>query len=175
MTALVFVDANVVVYSRDSRDPVKQQRARAWLERLWHDHTGRTSIQVLSEYYVTVSRKPHPGLTSAEAWDDVCALFNWNPQAIDETLLRRGREIEQRHRLSWWNSLVVAAAQLQGCSLLLSEDLQDGGVYWGVTVRSPFTLSANEPPAAYAIGSGAISRPPGRGRLRRSAAAHPSV
>ena len=150
MTELVFVDANVIVYSRDPRDPRKQQRAAAWLDRLWRDQSGRISIQVLSEYYVTVTRKLHPGLTTADAWDDVCALLCWNPQIIDEAALRRSREIEQRLRLSWWDSLIVAAAELQGCALILSEDFQDGGVYGSVTVRSPFALSADEPLTEYA-------------------------
>jgi len=81
--------------------------------------------------------------------------------------MQRGREIEQRHRLSWWDSLIVAAAAAQGCALLLSEDLQDGGVYAGVTVRSPFTLSVDEPAVTYAVASPAGRGHPRRGRPRR--------
>jgi predicted nucleic acid-binding protein len=57
MTAPVFVDTNIFVCWRDARDRVKQRQAAAWLERLWHDQLGRTGIQILSEYYVTVTRK----------------------------------------------------------------------------------------------------------------------
>jgi len=98
MTAAVFVDTNVFVYARDASEAMKQPRA-AWLERLWRDQLGRTSAQVLSEYYVSVTRKLVPGLPPDVAWDDLSALFTWRPQPIDETLLQRGREIEQRHRL----------------------------------------------------------------------------
>ena len=64
----------------------------------------------------------------------------------------------------WWESMVVGAAQLQGCALLLTEDLQDGAVFGGVTVRSPFTLSVREPAATYAAIPAAKPRhrPPGR-------------
>ena len=167
MTAAVFVDTNVLVYARDARDTVKQRGAAAWLERLWQERTGRTSIQILSEYYVTVTRKLEPGLSLTDAWDDVSALFAWRPQPIDEALMQRGRENEQRHRLSWWDSLVVGAAQLQGCGLLLSEDFQEGGVYGGVTVRSPFALSVNEPRPPYRVSTVTASRHPPRGRPRR--------
>ena len=164
MTGRTFVDSNVLVYARDTRDRAKQARAADWLAMLWRARTGRIGIQVLSEYYVTVTRKLHPGLSPTNAWDDVCDLFSWRPQSIDEALMRRGREIEQRHRLGWWDSLIVGAAQLQACALLLSEDLQDGGVYGGVTVRNPFTLPANEPIAAYLAAASATRPHPPRGR-----------
>lgn len=168
MTAPVFVDTNVLVYARDADDAAKQTRAAAWLEILWREQVGRTSMQVLSEYYVTLTRKLHPGVPTAEAWDDVSALLTWRPQAIDAAIMQRGREIEQRHRLSWWDSLIVAAAAAQGCALLLSEDLQDGGVYAGVTVRSPFTLSVDEPAETYTMAATATRGHPRRGRPRRA-------
>ena len=169
--ANVFVDTNVFVYARDIRDPAKQSRAAAWLEHLWHERAGRTSVQVLSEYYVTVTRKLDPGLSSREAWDDVRALFAWRPCAVDVSLLERGREIGSRYKLNWWDSLIVSAAESQDCSLLLSEDLQDGGVYGGVTVRTPFALDANEAAARYSNATKAASRHPPRGRPKRNASA----
>jgi predicted nucleic acid-binding protein len=83
---------------------------------------------VLSEYYVNVTRKLDPGLSANEAWDDVQALLAWDPQPIDGALLQRGQSVSSRYGLSWWDSLVVAAAQAQGCSLLLTEGLQDRAV-----------------------------------------------
>jgi predicted nucleic acid-binding protein len=164
MTAPVFVDTNVFLYARDAGEPAKQPRAAAWLEYLWRERIGRTSAQVLSEYYVNATRKLTPGLPAEEAWDDVLALLTWHPQPVDEALLRRGREVEVRYRLGWWDSLVVAAAQLQGCAVLLTEDLQDGGVFGGVAVRSPFTLGLEEARAAYVVAPGSPSRHPLRGR-----------
>jgi predicted nucleic acid-binding protein len=167
MTAPVFVDTNVLLYARDAGEPVKQPLAASWLEYLWREQLGRTSLQVLSEYYVNVTRKLAPGLPPEEAWDDVQAFLTWRPYPIDEALMQRGREIEQRYQLSWWDSLVVGAAQLQGCALLLTEDLQDGGIYGGVTVRSPFTLALGEAAAAYTAVPAATSRHPLRGRPKR--------
>ncbi len=167
MTAPVFVDTNVLVYARDAGEPAKQGLAAGWLAHLWRERLGRTSTQVLSEYYVNVTRKLAPGLAPDDAWDDVEALLTWHPQPIDEALMRRGRDIQGRYRLSWWDSLVVGAAQLQGCGLLLTEDLQEGAVYGGVTVRSPFKLAIGEAVARYVAVPVAVRRHKSRGRPRR--------
>ena len=168
MTALVFVDTNLLLYVRDAEDPVKQARAAEWLGHLWREHTGRTSVQVLSEYYVNVTRKLSPGLPHEEAWDDVEALMTWRPQLVDEPLLRRARDIEIRYRLSWWDCTIVGAAQLQGCALLLTEDLQDGALYGSVTVRSPFSFRAEQLPALYAVEPAVARRHAARGRPRKA-------
>jgi predicted nucleic acid-binding protein len=168
MSALVFVDTNVLVYARDARESTKQPLAAAWIERLWREQTGRTSMQVLSEFYVTVTRTLRPGLTPAAAWEDVQSLLSWRPQPIDATLMQRARDIEQRHRTGWWDSLIVAAAQLQNCAVLLSEDLQDGGAYGGVIVRSPFKSALNEPAVEYKVQSVETRSHPPRGRPRRA-------
>ena len=149
MTDLCFVDANVLVYSRDPTDVAKQSRARNWLDRLWNEGIGRISTQVLSEFYNVTTRKLAFPLTPDEARADVEALFVWEPQAIDIEIIRRAHQIEQCFRLRWWASLIVAAAQAQHCLLLLSEDLQDGACYGGVTVCDPFRLSVAEAVAVY--------------------------
>jgi len=169
MTAPVFVDTNVFVYALHARESLKQPLAREWLDRVWRERLGRTSVQVMSECYVTLTRKLRPSLAGAEAWDHVRALLAWHPQPIDAELLIRGREIEERHSLSWWDSLIVGAAQLQGCSVLLTEDLQDGAFFGGVTVRNPFALSASDELAAYEPDGLEPSAYPRRGRPRRAA------
>jgi predicted nucleic acid-binding protein len=173
MTAPVFVDTNVFVYARDAGEPTKQRLAMAWLDQLWRERTGRTSVQVLSEYFVTVTRKLRPGLSADNAWEDVRALFTWRPCAIDAVLMRRAYEITDRYALSWWDGLVVSAAEQQSCALLLTEDLQDGGVYGSVTARSPFTLAVGEPAAPYRVDRAVEQGHPARGRPRRSTQSAP--
>ena len=169
MTARYFVDANVFVYARDARDARKQALAAKWIARLWTEDSGRTSMQVLSEYYSVVTRKLRLRVSSDKAWDDVQQLLGWRPHAVDEEILRHAREIEQRYGLSWWDSMIVAAAQLQDCDVLLTEDLQDGMRFGPLTVRNPFTMVIEEPGAEYALTrSAAVHRP--RGRPRRPAA-----
>src|SRR5271156_1591363 len=139
MTGPCFVDANVLVYTLDPRDPAKQKRAAAWRDHLWQTGLGRTSAQVLSETYA-VMRRLRRDMPGEALWDAISLYFAWKPRAIDENLLRRAHEIERRYRISWWDSTIVAAAQMQECAVLLTEDLQDGMAFGEVTVRSPFTL-----------------------------------
>lgn len=166
---MLFVDTNVFLYARQAGEPAKQKLALAWIERAWREQSGRTSVQVLSEYYVNVTRKIDPARDAHDAWDDVKALMTWNPLPVDGALLEAGRNVESRYRLNWWDSLIVAAAQLQGCALLLTEDLQDGASYGGVTVRSPFTLAASEAAATYVAAPALASLHRPRGRPRKAA------
>lgn len=169
MTAAVFVDTNVFIYARDSREAPKQRVAATWIQHLWQEQAGRTSVQVLAEYYVNVTRRLPLRLSPDEAWDEVQALLAWNPQAVDRRVLEAAHEIERRYRLQWWDSQVVAAAQVQGCTLLLTEDLQDGATYGGVNVRSPFTLAVSEAASAYRATPALASRHRPRGRPRKVA------
>lgn len=170
MAGLVFVDTNVLIYARDPGEPVKQRRAQDWLAYLWRESKGRTSTQVLSEFYVNVTRKLAVPVSSENAWQEVTTFLAWRPQPIDEALMGRARGIEQRFRLSWWDSMVVAAAQLQGCALLLSEDLQDGAVFGAVTARNPYTLDVHEPAARYDVVPTVAPRHRPRGRPPKRAA-----
>ena len=168
MSALVFVDANVLVYTYDARDSVKNARAREWRDRLWRDRRGRTSMQALSESYVTLTRKLR--VPSEAAWDHVSAYFAWRPRPIDEMLVRRAHEVHRRYQISWWDSMIVAAAQLQDCLLLLTEDLQDGMVFGTLAVRSPFSSVIEQPLVGYTVERAApLHRP--RGRPKRVVAA----
>ena len=110
MTGGIFVDTNVFVYARDTAQGEKHARAVEWLERIWRDQTGRTSMQVLSELYVTLTRKLRPGLTADAEWDDIEALLAWNPFPTDRDLITRARRVEARYRTNWWDGLIVAAA-----------------------------------------------------------------
>lgn len=168
MTALVFVDTNLLVYARDTRDPMKRATALEWIRLLWSQERGRTGVQVLNEYYDVITRK-FPAVKAEDVWEDVrYYISGWNPQPLDSEVLDLAHDVEARYQLSWWDCLIVAAAQAQNCLLLLSEDLQDGADYGGVVVRSPFTLRISEESAAYSISPRLPSRHRGRGRPRRS-------
>lgn len=138
MTGTWFVDTNVLVYDRDTSEPVKQPHATSWLTRLWHQNCARTSVQVLNEFFYTVTRSLSPGLQAEEAWRGVRELFAWRPLSLNERLLRRAWQVRDRYGVNWWDCLVFAAAQLQACDYVLSEDFQDGQDIGGVVVVNPF-------------------------------------
>lgn len=140
-SAPVFVDTNVLVYARDTRDAVKHHRAREWMRFLWQTRRGRLSAQVLNEYFVTVTRKlPHP-LPHTEARAEVRELMAWGPEPVDGDLIERAWRAASNWHLSHWDALIVAAAQRAGCACLLTEDLQVAQSFDELRVQSPFSSS----------------------------------
>ena len=139
MTEPVFVDTSLLVYRFDAGQPEKQKVADAWVSVLWETRTGRLSFQVLREFYITVTGKLARRLERETARRAVRALLAWNPTPSNERLISVAWEIEDRHAISWWDALIVAAAREQLCSVLLTEDLQDGQIVAGVQIVDPFT------------------------------------
>jgi predicted nucleic acid-binding protein len=144
MTALVFVDTNVLVYSRDARDASKQQRAHEWMESLWNTKRGRVSPQVLHEYYETVTRKIKPGLTPEEARTDVRALFHWLMPMEASLVLEAAWHFQAKGSLSFWDALILGAAQTMDCGIVLSEDMGAGQSVGGIRVLDPFRTSPKD-------------------------------
>ena len=134
----VFVDTNVLVYCRDSSEPVKQKQALAWMTFLWDRKNGRISYQVLQEFYATVTGKLQPGLRVSTAREDINALLSWNPLPVDRQVIKGAWELQDRNKLSWWDALIVSAAQTAACHYLLTEDLQEAQNFGGVQVINPF-------------------------------------
>jgi len=136
MTAPVFVDTNVLIYAVDLADPRKQRAAQSWLDELWNSKMGRLSFQVLQEFYVKVSQK---GLSTADdARAEIRDLLTWKPVPVTAGLLEQGWKIQDRYRLSFWDSLIVAAAKSASCRFLLTEDLQSGQDFGGLLAINPF-------------------------------------
>lgn len=144
MTALCFVDTNVFVYARDASEPEKQPVAREWIAGLWALKRGRVSYQVLNEYYSVVTDKLKPGLPRAVARADVTSLISWNPVGMSRRLVEGAWVIQDRLGLSWWDCLVLAAAQTAGCDVLLSEDLTHDLEVGGVRILDPFVALPEE-------------------------------
>jgi len=138
MTDNAFVDTNIIVYSRDPSHWEKHEKAAKLMADLWQTRRGRISVQVLNEYIVTVTKKLKPGLAFDEAWKDVHALSAWEPVAMDWTLLEQARLVHHQNAISWWDSLIIAAASRSSCDRIYSEDLAAGHVYGGVRVINPF-------------------------------------
>lgn len=134
----VLVDTNVLVYARDASEPEKQPRAKEWMDALWQQRSGRLSAQILTEFYVVTTQKLSPGLSPAAARLDVRDLMSWRPLAIDGSLIDAAWSVQDRHAVSFWDSLVVAAAHRLSCDHLLTEDLQDGHAFGRTKVVNPF-------------------------------------
>jgi len=135
---LTFVDTNVLVYAHDRSEFSKQPVARALLEELWATRTGVLSTQILQEFYVVATRKFTPPLSRRAAREIVALYGTWPLVQIDLPLIIAASVIEERHRLSWWDALVIEGARRAGAARLVTEDLQDARTIGGVTIENPF-------------------------------------
>lgn len=122
-----------------------QLRADGWIRVFVGRRCGRLSIQVLTELYTVLTRKLRSVVPALIAREIVRALFSWNPVAVDSAVLERGWILQVRCGVSWWDTLIVAAARLSSCSILLTEDLQHNEVLEGVRVIDPFVSPEIEP------------------------------
>ena len=136
MTATVFVDTNVLLYALDRTDLNKQERAREWRGELWERKCGRISVQVLQEFYANVLRK-WPS-ASELARSEIRNLQAWHPVTVDIKLVELGWKFQDQYQLSFWDSLIVAAAKASASRILLTEDLQAGQELDGIIVVNPF-------------------------------------
>lgn len=136
-----FVDTNVLVYSYDASEPVKQPIARGLLESLWSTHAGTLSTQVLQEFYNTVTHKVPNRLAPAEARDIVAIYSTWPVVVIRPSLILSASRLHERHELSFWDALVVEAARVAGADVLLTEDMQHGRIIEGVRIENPFAVA----------------------------------
>ncbi|MHB1534721.1 MAG: PIN domain-containing protein [Acidimicrobiales bacterium] len=137
----IFVDTNILVYSYDADAGQKHDTARSVLVDLWGSRTGAVSTQVLQEFYVTVTRKlpkPLAKKTAREVIDTYRAWPVHRPE-VDDVIV--ASELEERHRLAFWDALVVVSAQRSGARTLLSEDLQDGRRIGELVIMNPFVPS----------------------------------
>ena len=137
----VFVDTNVLVYTRDASEPATQRRANSWMLAHWESRSGHVSVQVLNEYYITVTRKLSPAMPDTDARADVRDLQAWNPIPVDTGLIAAAWTIQDRYSLSYWDAFIVAAAQRADCEYLLTEDPQDVQRLDTVTVADLFAHS----------------------------------
>jgi predicted nucleic acid-binding protein len=136
-----FVDTNVLVYAHDESAGGKRDQARALVEQLWESRDGCLSVQVLQEFFVTVTRKIAKPLNAETAKEIVADYSRWylHVPAADDVLAAIG--IHQRAGISFWDAMIVRSAAEIGCTLLYSEDLDPGQEYSGVRVENPFQPS----------------------------------
>jgi len=138
--SLVFVDTNVLLYGVDDKDLVKRDRAREWLAACWSRRCGRLSTQVLHEFYWNARKKFPSQLARGDARAEVRRYQQWQPWTVDHATVESAWAVESRSGLSYWDALMVAAAQHMGCTLLLTEDLQHDQRIDSVRIVNPFEI-----------------------------------
>ena len=137
MPGKYFIDSNIIVYAHDLD---KERREIAEQDIINGTISGNAviSAQVLSEFFVTVTQKIKEPLTLPRAESEVVLLSRLEVVSLDVFLVQRAIQLQRKHRLSYWDSLILACAIKGGCAEIHSEDFTHGRRYEGVLVKNIF-------------------------------------
>jgi predicted nucleic acid-binding protein len=131
-----FLDTNILVYAEDRADPVKQRKAVELILEHKRQRTGVVSLQVLQEFFVTVTRKLKLDVGVARYKVEFHSRFQVAEPTVSDILA--AIDLHRLHGFSFWDALVLRMAKQAGCRVLLSEDIQHGEEVDGVRIVNPF-------------------------------------
>jgi predicted nucleic acid-binding protein len=147
MSDRYFVDTNILMYAHDVAAGAKHDLARAVVERLWRDRTGVVSTQVLQELAVNLRKKARKPLDTRATREVVSDYLAWQVVVNGGDSVLEALDLEARYQLSFWDALVLRAAQSAGAATLYSEDFSDGQDYGGIRAVNPLSSSPASPPS----------------------------
>jgi len=132
-----FVDTNILIYAHDTSTGMKHQRARRLVEGLWTSGQGVLSTQVLQELCVNLRRKVARPLAVDEIRRLIHDYMSWQVVVNTAEDVIQALEIEVRYKTSFWDALILQAAERAGAAILYSEDLAVKQRYGAVKVVNP--------------------------------------
>lgn len=132
-----FVDTNILIYAHDRSAGTKHQRARQAIERLWTTGQGVLSTQILQELCINLRRKVARPLPVDEVRRLIQDYLSWEVVVNSPEAVLHALDIEVRYKISFWDALVLQAAEQSGAAVLYSEDLAAGQKYGPVQVMNP--------------------------------------
>ncbi len=141
-TERLFIDSNVLVYMYDTSEPLKQRLSEELVTSTLRNENGALSVQVLGEFFRIVTRRIANPLSIEQAEAAVITLGSLptlDVLAIDMPMVRRAIATHSRYGTSYWDSLIIAAAERAGFSAILSEDFNSGQSYHGIVDIDPFS------------------------------------
>jgi len=142
MAEKYFVDTNILLYAHDRSAGFKHQRAQAVIEQLWESGHGVLSTQVLQELCINLRRKPAQPLPAEEIRPLIEDYCTWEVVLNTPSAVIQALNIELRYKISYWDALIVHAAEQAGADILYSEGLTAGQTYGSVMVVNPLLHKA---------------------------------
>ena len=137
MSGKCFIDTNILVYAHDRSAGVKHERAQRLLEQLWDSGQGVLSTQVLQELCINLRSKISHHLPVDEVRRLIRDYAKWEVVTNTSESVLQALDIELRYKTSFWDALILQAAESSGASILYSEDLATGQRYRAVRVINP--------------------------------------
>jgi predicted nucleic acid-binding protein len=139
MSDKAFLDTNILVYAHEPGTGIKHERARTIIEKLWKTGGGVLSTQVLQELCVNLRRKTSKPWTVEETRNLILDYLDWEIVVNTPNSAIEALAIETRFQISFWDALIIHAAESSGAAILYSEDLSDGQTYGSVRVVNPLS------------------------------------
>lgn len=136
MATRSFIDTNVLIYAEASDAPDKQRAALALLKQLFESTTGVLSTQVLQEYCNVALKRLRLPAAHIRAQLDLYEQFE--VVQVTPAVIRAGLDLHQTRSVAFYDALIMASAQLSGCNVLFSEDMNTGETMAGVVIVNPF-------------------------------------
>lgn len=135
MNGKIFLDTNILIYSIDAKDSMKQSIAKSIVQEL-SNKKGVISTQVLQEFYNVVTKKMNcPKDKAKKLLQNLSEFFEVHKNSVRDIL--RAVDISIKTQFSFWDSLIISAAISSDCDWLYSEDLNDGQNVDGITIKNP--------------------------------------
>jgi len=136
----IFIDSNIIVYARVQKDVIKHEQAKSLLIAHASDNIF-ISTQVLNETYNAMRKNGIDDSRIRKTIDGCIARMNVLP--VDVETVQQCFVIKERYGFSYWDSLILSAALLGGCSVVYSEDMQNDQVVNGkVKILNPFLIGS---------------------------------
>lgn len=137
-----FIDTNIFVYTFDSKDSKKNSISRSLIQKALTSGMGVISYQVIQEFLNVATRKFKCPLTPADSRNYLQKILNplWQVYSTIE-MFEQAIEISERWKYGFYDSLIIAGAISSGCSILYTEDLQNGQKIQSVEIVNPFKVS----------------------------------
>jgi predicted nucleic acid-binding protein len=135
-----FFDTNVLVYAMDSGDPARQEIAIERFARAQSEDSIVLSTQVLQEFYAITTRKLLPPLSAAEAARQLEQLSAFEVMGANAQSVLAATQLARKHRLQWWDALILEAALRANADVLVTEDGQHGQHFGALRIENPFLV-----------------------------------
>jgi predicted nucleic acid-binding protein len=135
---MIFLDTNILVYAYDLDEKLKHQIAKDILADCWNNRSGTLSTQVLQEFYVTLTRKLPKKLPVHDSREIIRELLSWPIYQITPVDIVKASELEEKYGYTFWDSLIITAAQNTNAEILYSEDMQDRQQLDNLRIINPF-------------------------------------
>lgn len=138
MTDRIFIDTNIIVYTLDSENIIKQEKAKVILDHFYSNQNYIISTQVVQEFCNVAMKKIEPRVPEKMLSEFIATFPSRQIELINLNTIERALTVKIQYKYSFWDSLIIASAINAGCNILFTEDLKDHQIIDNLMIVNPF-------------------------------------